>query len=69
MQSFSGVGIDQYGDKYYFRKYPRKELLEQLHRKHASKMYVDGPDNQCFHVGYVIACRWISVYKSVRIPD
>ena len=57
------LGIDQYGDSYNLEKNPRKELLEQLDRKHADKMYVDLKNGGFRHKGYVIAGRWISVYE------
>lgn len=56
------IGIDQYGDHYHLGRHPRKELLEKLGRKRASKMYVDR-NGTVRHVGYVIAGRWIDVYK------
>ena len=53
------IGIDQYGDKYYIKKHPRKELLEQLNATKADKMYIGDGD----HIGYVIKGFWITVYK------
>ena len=57
------LGIDQYGDRYKMDKYPRKELLIQLGRKRASKMYRDFKDGKSKQVGYIIAGRWIDVYE------
>ena len=57
------MGHDQYGNHYSIKKYPRKELLEQLGRKHADMMYMDNmKDGKSYHVGYIIAGRWITVY-------
>lgn len=53
------IGIDQYGGKYYIKKHPRKELLEQLNATKAYKMYIDDG----VHIGYVIKGLWISIYK------
>lgn len=53
------IGIDQYGGKYYIKKHPRKELLEQLYATKADKMYIDDG----VHIGYVIKGLWISIYK------
>jgi len=57
------MGIDQYGQHYIIDKYPRKELLKLLGRQHASKMYVDTVDDKIKHKGYVIAGRWIEIYR------
>ena len=63
METLGYIGFDQYGQHYRIDKYPRKELLEQLGRKHANKMYVDLKDGGTRHIGYVIAGNWISVYR------
>ncbi len=55
------MGHDQYGNHYSIKKHPRKELMDQLYCKHASKMYVDRDDGY-YHIGYVIAGHWITVY-------
>lgn len=60
------LGIDQHGEHYNIQKHPRKELLEQLGRKHADKMYVDLKDGATLHKGYVIGGLWISVYEVHR---
>jgi hypothetical protein len=57
------MGIDQYGNHFKIDKYPRKELLDTLGRKHADNMYVDLKDGGCRHDGYIIADHWISVYQ------
>ncbi len=56
------LGIDQYGQRYKLEKFPRKELLEKLGRKHASKIYVDSKSGTK-HVGYCIGGLWITVYE------
>ena len=66
MKQFSGVGMDQYGERFYFSQYPRKEIMEQLACKHASKMYVD-IKGKAHHIGYVIKGKWIQVFKGVYI--
>jgi hypothetical protein len=56
------MGIDQYGETYHGLTCPRKDLLNLFGLKHADKMYRDtekGPR----HVGYVIAGRWIELFK------
>lgn len=67
------MAIDQQGHAYPYLKHPRKELLEQLGRKHAEKMYLDGEDGKPIHVGYVIAGRWLRVYSMAPfkplVPD
>lgn len=57
------IAIDQYGQTHYIKKHPRKELLEQLGRTHASIMYRDKPDGSAMKVGYVIAGLWLEVFK------
>jgi len=55
------LGLDQYGAHYAIRKHPRKELLEQLGRQHAAKMYLE-VNGRARHCGYVIAGLWIDVF-------
>ena len=56
------MAIDQYGETYHgLGAYPRKELMERLDRKHAAKMYIG--HEEMFHVGYVIAGRWLNIYE------
>lgn len=57
------LAIDQYGGKYLLSEHPRKELLALLGMSKAEKMYVDGPDGQASHVGYVIGGLWLRIYK------
>ncbi len=61
------MGHDQYGNHYSLQQHPRKELLEQLGRKHADKMYVDRHNGitggiDIYHTGYIIAGLWITVF-------
>jgi len=55
------MGHDQYGNHYAIKRHPRKELCEYLGCKHVDRMYVDRGDT-AYHVGYVIAGHWITVY-------
>lgn len=57
------LGIDQHGQHFNMDKHPRKELLRQLGRSHASKMYCDLKSGGSRHAGYVIAGLWIDVYE------
>ena len=57
------LGEDQYGNTYTIEKHPRKELMEQLGSKSASKMYVDTIDGKVRHCGYVIGGYWVNVYR------
>ena len=63
----SYMAVDQYGHTYHgLKKFPRKELLERLNRKHASKMYRDNPiTHESKHVGYVIGGFWLSLYEVI----
>ncbi len=55
------VGFDDHGNTFkMYTKFPRKELLEYLGYKKASKMYRD-PNAE--HVGWIIGSHWISVYR------
>ena len=56
------LGIDQYGNHYNINKFPRKELLNQLGRTKARKMFVDNKQGEGIHSGYVIGEHWISLY-------
>lgn len=56
------LGIDQHGQHYTIKQHPRKELLAQLDRKHAAKMFCDTKSGQTKHKGYVIAGLWIDVF-------
>ncbi len=58
------LGHDQHGNHYAIKEYPRKELMEQLGRSHVAKMYTDrgGEKPGVYHIGYIIAGCWISVY-------
>lgn len=57
------IGLDQYGQTYWLGRHPRKELLAQLGRSRAAKMYRDDSSPQGYqHVGYVIAGLWIDVF-------
>lgn len=58
------MGRDQYGQTYHsLGKHPRKELLNRLGRRHASKMYCDFKDGSTKHIGYIIAGLWITIYN------
>jgi len=57
------MGIDNRGETYHnLGRHPRKELLSRLGRKHADRIYVDN-DGKVLHIGYIIATKWISLYK------
>ena len=55
------MAVDQYGQTFHGLKHPRKELMERIGVKHASKMYVDGKDGVTYHTGYVIGGHWLRV--------
>lgn len=65
---------DQYGNHQVIcTVHPRKHLLAQYGRQHASKIYVNDGE----HVGYIIAGHWFSVsrlfpietkYASIDLP-
>jgi hypothetical protein len=57
------MAIDQYGQTYHGLEFPRKDLLIELNRQHAQKMYV----GEHKHIGYVIAGLWLTIYKVIRI--
>ena len=63
METLGFMGIDQHGTHYSIEKHPRKELLDYLGFRGASKMYVDLKGGGHRHVGYVIGELWISVYR------
>jgi len=57
------MAIDQYGTTYHGLKHPRKELMERLGYRSASRMYVENKEGKTFHVGYVIGQHWLTVYR------
>jgi hypothetical protein len=57
------IGIDQHGYIYNIKKYPRKELLDQLGSTHASIMYCDLKSGGSRRKGYVISGHWVEVYE------
>lgn len=61
MKKLGYLGIDQYGNHYHIKKYPRKELSEQIGVKHIRKMYVD-EKGKAKHVGYAIGGQWIDIF-------
>lgn len=56
------MAVDQYGQTFHGLTNPRKELCEKLAKSHADKMYVEGKDGKCYHVGYVIGGLWLTLY-------
>jgi hypothetical protein len=63
-----GVAIDQYGNVYHYGKHARRDLMEQIGRKRASKMYRDKKNGATFHVGYIIGPHWLTLYAPVELP-
>lgn len=61
--SLAYLGVDQTGTCYLINKYPRKELMEQLGYKSASKMYTEQKGEESKHTGYVIGSHWIKVFR------
>ena len=60
MKAEYGVAISQYGERFYFGKYCRKDLSRQVPGE-VRKMFADcGP--KVVQVGYVIGKLWLTVY-------
>lgn len=57
------IAIDQYGQTYHELNHPRKDLLARLGCSQADKMYQDNKKGESFHVGYIIADLWLTVYE------
>lgn len=55
------IAVDQYGNKVWIDKYPRKELIEHVGGGAVSKMYVDNKDGNTYHIGYVVSNYWFTV--------
>jgi hypothetical protein len=53
---------NQYGDVRFLDKHPRKELLEYYGRQHAERIYIDDKQGDVWHIGYVVAGQWFTVY-------
>jgi hypothetical protein len=64
------MAIDQYGQTYHaLGVHPRKTLLARLGRQKAQKMYVDTKDGKTYHIGWIIAGLWLTVYKVERMEN
>lgn len=58
------MAIDQCGGVYHdLGKHPRKQLLNILMCKHASKMYTDKKSGESVHIGYIIKGLWLTLYE------
>lgn len=57
------MAIDQYGNTYHNLKHPRKDLMERLGRKRATKAYIDTVNGEARHCGYIIAGCWLTLYE------
>ena len=57
------IAIDQYGNKIFLDKHPRKELLEHHGVQHAEKIYRDDENGDAVHVGYIIEGHWWEILK------
>lgn len=62
------MAVDQHGQTFHnLGQHPRKELLARLDRTKAEKMYIDQRNGTAFHVGYVIAKHWLTLYEVKRM--
>lgn len=63
------IAIDQYNQIYAIPgRHPRKELLERLGRRKATRMFIDRKDGSTKHIGYVIAGLWLTLFAPVERP-
>ena len=57
------MAVDQYGNTYHaLGKHPRSELMKRLGCKHAERMYVDDLEGKSYHIGWIIAGHWLTIY-------
>jgi hypothetical protein len=61
------MAIDQYGETFHGLKNPRKDLMNRIGCKHATKMYVDQKDGSTKNIGYLIGGHWLTIYKVERV--
>ena len=62
------IAIDQCGTVYKLKtKHPRKELLIGFGATKADKMYIDLPNGQTKHIGYIIQGRRLTIYSVTRM--
>ena len=61
--NFKFIAEDQYGNVFWLRTHPRKELLEKLGMRDAEKIYLDDKDGNSHHVGYQIGGGTFYVYQ------
>lgn len=65
------MAVDQHGRTFHnLGPHPRKELMERVGCKHATKMYVDRIEagtgvQHTYHCGWVLAGLWLTVYEVV----
>lgn len=57
------IAIDQYGNKHFISKSPRKELMELEGTTHADKIYRDNEEGKAVHVGYIVRGHWYEVLR------
>jgi hypothetical protein len=57
------MAIDQHGCTYHGLTHPRKDLMERLGRKRATKAYIDTVNGEAQHCGYKIAGYWWRMYE------
>lgn len=58
--------MDQWGNRFWAKTI--KQLCREVGYSKARRMYVDGKDGKCYHVGYVIGKHWLNAYTPMRNP-
>jgi len=61
------MAIDQHGNTFHGLKNPRKDLMEKIGVKHASKMYVDDTIGKAVHIGYIVGGLWLTIYEVIPV--
>ena len=61
--------ISHHLDPFWIKAHPRKELMRAFGVTSASKMYIDGPDGQAIHTGYILAGHWFEVMRLAPLTN
>ena len=59
------MAVGHYGTTFHGLKHPRKDLLERMGASRCEKMYMDDNEGKSFHVGYIVAGEWFSIYEVI----
>ncbi len=56
------IAEDQYGNRYWIKEHPRKELMEKMGYSSAEKLFQYDDEGVSWHVGYKVGPHWFTLY-------